>query len=130
MWKRLVRDGASELISTLSIDFYNVPSLALSFASPNSIITLRSEDRYLTPMTTKVLIVCLGNICRSPMGEAVLRKVAKDRDIEIFVDSAGTAAYHVNEEPDERYVSLFTKKVSLVTLRHHRCIAVQDHCHL
>jgi low molecular weight phosphotyrosine protein phosphatase len=53
-------------------------------------------------MVPKVLIVCLGNICRSPMGEAVLRKIAKDRDIEIFVDSAGTAAYHIDEEPDER----------------------------
>lgn len=57
---------------------------------------------YLTLMTPKVLVVCLGNICRSPMGEAVLRKIAKDRDIDIVVDSAGTAAYHVDEEPDER----------------------------
>ncbi|KAI9460998.1 phosphotyrosine protein phosphatase [Lactarius psammicola] len=53
-------------------------------------------------MAPKVLIVCLGNICRSPMGEAVLRKVAKDRDIDILVDSAGTGAYHLGEEPDER----------------------------
>jgi low molecular weight phosphotyrosine protein phosphatase len=53
-------------------------------------------------MAPKVLIVCLGNICRSPMGEAVLRKVAKDRDIDIFVDSAGTSSYHIDDEPDER----------------------------
>lgn len=53
-------------------------------------------------MAPKVLIVCLGNICRSPMGEAVLRKVAKDREIDIIVDSAGTGAYHVGDEPDER----------------------------
>jgi len=53
-------------------------------------------------MAPKVLIVCLGNICRSPMGEAVLKKVAKDRDIDILVDSAGTGAYHIGEEPDER----------------------------
>lgn len=36
------------------------------------------------------------------MGEAVLRKVAKDREIDIIVDSAGTGAYHVGDEPDER----------------------------
>ncbi|KAI9428792.1 phosphotyrosine protein phosphatase [Lactarius indigo] len=60
-------------------------------------------------MAPKVLIVCLGNICRSPMGEAVLRKVAKDRDIDITVDSAGTGAYHIGEEPDERTTSTCKK---------------------
>lgn len=50
----------------------------------------------------RVLIVCLGNICRSPIGEGVLRDVASRRDIPIFVDSAGTAGYHVDETPDER----------------------------
>jgi low molecular weight phosphotyrosine protein phosphatase len=53
-------------------------------------------------MAPKVLVVCLGNICRSPMGEAVLRNVAKGRNIDITVDSAGTAGYHVDEEPDDR----------------------------
>ena len=53
----------------------------------------------------KVLIVCLGNICRSPMGEAVLRHVAKERGVQIEVDSCGTAGYHIGEEPDERLVA-------------------------
>jgi len=53
-------------------------------------------------MAPKVLVVCLGNICRSPMGEAVLRHIAKERNVDLIVDSAGTAAYHVGEEPDER----------------------------
>lgn len=39
------------------------------------------------------------------MGEAVLKEVAKQRGIEIGVDSAGTAGYHVGEEPDERHVT-------------------------
>jgi protein-tyrosine-phosphatase len=54
----------------------------------------------------KVLIVCLGNICRSPMGEAVLAHVAKERGIDVHVESAGTAGYHTGEEPDERSVQL------------------------
>jgi hypothetical protein len=49
-----------------------------------------------------VLVVCLGNICRSPMGEAVLQHVAKERGLDITVDSAGTAGYHIGEDPDER----------------------------
>lgn len=52
----------------------------------------------------KVLVVCLGNICRSPMGEAILREIARKKGIPIEVDSCGTGAYHVGEEPDERTI--------------------------
>ncbi|KAJ3779068.1 phosphotyrosine protein phosphatase [Lentinula raphanica] len=58
----------------------------------------------------KVLIVCLGNICRSPMGEAVLRDVVLKRGLSgIVVDSCGTAAYHAGEEPDDRTISTCRK---------------------
>jgi hypothetical protein len=76
------------------------------------------------PSEVKVLVVCLGelqcllprigwyvnglaagNICRSPMGEAVLRHTAKERGLDIKVDSAGTAGYHIGEDPDERYIA-------------------------
>lgn len=50
----------------------------------------------------KILMVCLGNICRSPMAEGILREKAQGTNIE--VDSAGTAAYHVDESPDPRAV--------------------------
>ena len=49
-----------------------------------------------------VLVVCLGNICRSPLGEAVLKHVAKERGIDVTVDSAGTSRYHIGEDPDDR----------------------------
>lgn len=47
-------------------------------------------------------MVCLGNICRSPMAEGVLRKKIEDQNLNIDVDSCGTAAYHVGESPDRR----------------------------
>lgn len=47
-------------------------------------------------------MVCLGNICRSPMAEGVLRQRASERGLSLEVDSAGTANYHVNEAPDHR----------------------------
>ena len=52
----------------------------------------------------KVLFVCLGNICRSPMAEGVFNKLAKERGLEnlFFSDSAGTAGYHIGELPDLR----------------------------
>lgn len=47
-------------------------------------------------------MVCLGNICRSPMADGWLRKYASDLNLEIEVDSAGTANYHVGAKPDNR----------------------------
>ncbi|HEV2286961.1 MAG TPA: low molecular weight protein-tyrosine-phosphatase [Steroidobacteraceae bacterium] len=52
----------------------------------------------------KVLFVCLGNICRSPTAEGVLRTLAAREapELALEVDSAGTAAYHVGQPPDPR----------------------------
>lgn len=53
---------------------------------------------------TKVLFVCMGNICRSPTAEAVFRRLAAQRGLlgELEIDSAGTHGYHVGESPDAR----------------------------
>lgn len=53
-----------------------------------------------------VLFVCLGNICRSPTAEGVLRAIAAREfpKLELDIDSAGTADYHVGEPPDRRTV--------------------------
>ena len=57
---------------------------------------------------TAVLFVCLGNICRSPLAEAVFRKQVKEAGLEdvIEVDSAGTSSYHAGEGPDPRTVKV------------------------
>lgn len=48
-------------------------------------------------MTTRILFVCLGNICRSPAAEGVLR--AKARGMDLRIDSAGTGAWHLGKPP-------------------------------
>ncbi|KAJ1983082.1 Low molecular weight phosphotyrosine protein phosphatase [Dimargaris cristalligena] len=55
-------------------------------------------------MTTGVLFVCLGNICRSPMAEAVFAHTVDSKGMsdQFNIDSAGTAAYHTGEVPDQR----------------------------
>ena len=53
---------------------------------------------------TSILVVCTGNICRSPTGEGVLRHLARERGLDgrVVVRSAGTHDYHVGECPDSR----------------------------
>jgi protein-tyrosine phosphatase len=53
---------------------------------------------------TRVLFVCLGNICRSPTAEGVVRHLIRERGLEdeIEIDSAGTGGWHVGHPPDER----------------------------
>ena len=53
---------------------------------------------------TKVLFVCMGNICRSPMAEGMFRQAVREAGLErtIETDSAGTHAYHVGDAPDQR----------------------------
>ncbi|MBK8890870.1 MAG: low molecular weight phosphotyrosine protein phosphatase [Dechloromonas sp.] len=55
-------------------------------------------------MSYRVLLVCMGNICRSPTAEVVLRKYIQTNNLGEFieVDSAGTHGYHVGEAPDSR----------------------------
>ena len=52
----------------------------------------------------RVLFVCMGNICRSPTAEGVFRKILDKQapGFSIYVDSAGTHAYHVGDHPDPR----------------------------
>ncbi|MEM9045816.1 MAG: low molecular weight protein-tyrosine-phosphatase [Pseudomonadota bacterium] len=51
---------------------------------------------------TRILCVCLGNICRSPMAEGAIRKLGAEAGLTLDVDSAGTGAYHIGNPPDPR----------------------------
>ena len=55
-------------------------------------------------MKTKVLMVCLGNICRSPLAEGILRHMTSAQDF--YIDSAGTANYHTDAAPDPRSIAI------------------------
>lgn len=58
-------------------------------------------------MPVKILMVCLGNICRSPLAEGILRSKL---DSNFIIDSAGTGGWHAGESPDQR---------SIETAKHH-----------
>jgi protein-tyrosine phosphatase len=60
-------------------------------------------------MARKVLFVCLGNICRSPLAEAALRGEAERLGLDVEVDSAGTGDWHLGHPPDLRAVAVAKK---------------------
>ena len=58
-------------------------------------------------MSVKILMVCLGNICRSPLAEGILAsKLPKDK---FYIDSAGTGNYHIGKQPDRRSIDTALK---------------------
>lgn len=75
-------------------------------------------------MKTRILMVCLGNICRSPLAEGILKsKVDED---EVFVDSAGTSNYHVDDYPDPRSVDIARDNNLDITSQRGRQFSVED----
>jgi protein-tyrosine phosphatase len=67
-------------------------------------MTTRPNDRSPSGAPVRVLFVCLGNICRSPLAEGVFRHLVREHALEehFHIDSAGTGAWHVGEPPDPR----------------------------
>ena len=57
----------------------------------------------------KILMVCLGNICRSPLAEGILQAKVNSRGLDIKVDSAGTGGWHVGQGPDPRAIGIANK---------------------
>jgi len=57
----------------------------------------------------KILMVCLGNICRSPLAEGILRAKVNSRGLDIKVDSAGTGGWHIGQGPDPRAIDIANK---------------------
>ncbi|SMX32022.1 low molecular weight protein-tyrosine-phosphatase [Actibacterium lipolyticum] len=53
-------------------------------------------------MTTRILFVCLGNICRSPTAHGVFAQLAQQSGVDVVVESAGTGGWHIGDPPDAR----------------------------
>ena len=77
-----------------------------------------------------VMFVCLGNICRSPLAEAIFKQKLADRGLadRFFVESSGTANYHVGEEPDPRTVAVAQRRN--VPMEHLAQQLKEEHFHL
>ena len=71
-------------------------------------------------------MVCLGNICRSPLAEGIMKEKLKKYNIDGFVDSAGTASYHHGERPDPRSEEIARKKGIDITYQRARPFLTSD----
>lgn len=71
----------------------------------------------------KVLMVCLGNICRSPLAEGILAHKIKTMGLDWEVDSAGTGNWHIGEEPDPRSIEIADK--NNLDIRYQRARQIQ-----
>lgn len=76
----------------------------------------------------KVLLVCLGNICRSPSAEGVLRQQIKAQGLakRISVDSAGTASWHIGKSPDPRSIDAAKQRGIDISELRARAVCSQD----
>lgn len=54
----------------------------------------------------KILFVCLGNICRSPLAEGIARDYIEKNKLDVAVDSCGTSSWHIGEPPDKRSINV------------------------
>lgn len=73
---------------------------------------------------TRILMVCLGNICRSPLAEGILKSKVDPK--KVFVDSAGTSNYHVGHSPDPRSISIAQQRKLDITTQRGRQFQTSD----
>ena len=66
-------------------------------------------------MATRLLFVCLGNICRSPSAENLMNHLVAERQLEgsVVCDSAGTSSYHIDSPPDRRMAAAAEKQLGI-----------------
>lgn len=71
-------------------------------------------------------MVCLGNICRSPLAEGILQSKANELGLNWKVDSAGTGAWHVGEQPDPRSIKIAQRNGIDISKQRARQFAARD----
>ena len=74
----------------------------------------------------RILVVCLGNICRSPMGQGVIEKRAAQAGLPVAVDSAGLGAWHIGDPPNPRGLKVASARGYDNSRQRARQVRVQD----
>ncbi|WP_340198428.1 low molecular weight protein-tyrosine-phosphatase [Ascidiimonas sp. W6] len=75
-------------------------------------------------MSRRILMVCLGNICRSPLAEGILK--SKTNHLNVEVESAGTISFHAGKSPDIRSIAIAKKKGIDISYQRSRKFTTSD----
>ncbi|HNF48914.1 MAG TPA: low molecular weight protein-tyrosine-phosphatase [Chitinophagales bacterium] len=75
----------------------------------------------------KILMVCLGNICRSPLAEGILKHKCAARNLDWYIDSAGTGKWHLGSAPDKRSIQIAEKHGIHIADQRARSINSEDY---
>lgn len=74
----------------------------------------------------KILMVCLGNICRSPLAHGIMEQLVKENKLNWEIDSAGTGNWHVGQQPDKRSIAVAKKYGVDISNQSGRQICIDD----
>jgi protein-tyrosine phosphatase len=74
----------------------------------------------------KILLVCLGNICRSPLAHGIMKNKIKSNHLDWTVDSCGTGSWHIGELPDKRSIEVARKNGIDITDQRARQLSPND----
>jgi len=73
-----------------------------------------------------ILFVCLGNICRSPLAEGIAKKIIKEKQLDIKIDSAGTGDWHIGDAPCDNSIKVASLNGIDISLQKARQVEVKD----
>jgi protein-tyrosine phosphatase len=107
------------------------PTRAWDLKPPKRRCRVVRTNRQASAIRFKILFICLGNICRSPTAEVVLRTLAgrEASDLVIETDSAGTAGYHIGAPPDARSQAAARRRGYEMSALRARIVAPEDFEH-
>lgn len=92
-------------------------------------VILQEKSNFKTNNLMKILMVCLGNICRSPLAEGIMQHKIAQRQLGWQVDSAGTGNWHIGELPDRRSIAVARKYGIDITNQRARQFSRTDFLH-
>lgn len=74
----------------------------------------------------KILMICLGNICRSPLAHGIMEQLVKENELNWEIDSAGTGNWHIGQQPDKRSIAVARKYGVDISKQSGRQICIDD----
>ena len=77
-------------------------------------------------MSKSIIFVCLGNICRSPLAEGIAKEYIRNKKLDIYIESAGTGAWHIGEAPCENSIKVAQQNGIDISKQRAKQIKVED----